>query len=185
MREGTGDGPPFGFGIRHAEKILVIFRKRVAQLTERALAMFVGRAARAAGVSGEVHVLLTNNREMRSLNGRFRGKHGPTDVLSFPAEPTVSNGFAGDVAISAEFAASNARLLGHSPAEEVKILALHGVLHLAGYDHEKDQGEMAQRERQLRRKLRLPVTLIERSRSLSRPHEKSATVMRSKPRSGR
>jgi len=162
---------------------VVIFRKRVAQLTERALSMFVGRAARAAGVLGEVHVLLTSNREMRSLNGRFRGRNGPTDVLSFPAEPSMSNGFAGDVAISAEIAASNARILGHSPAEEVKILALHGMLHLAGYDHERDEGEMAQRERQLRKKFKLPQTLIERSSSIeSLAFRKSAGLVRSRQR---
>lgn len=61
-------------------------------------------------------------------------------------------------------AAQNARLLGHSPAEEVKILALHGMLHLAGYDHERDHGEMARTEERLRKSLRLPAGLIDRSR---------------------
>ncbi|HMH00300.1 MAG TPA: rRNA maturation RNase YbeY, partial [Terriglobales bacterium] len=70
--------------------------------------------------------------------------------------------FAGDVAISAEMAAHNARLLGHSPAEEIKILALHGMLHLAGYDHERDHGEMARTEERLRKFLRLPAGLIDR-----------------------
>ncbi len=70
---------------------------------------------------------------------------------------------AGDVAISAEIAARNARKLGHSTAEEVKILTLHGILHLAGYDHEEDAGNMARREQQLRKRLGLPAGLIERN----------------------
>jgi probable rRNA maturation factor len=87
---------------------------------------------------------------MKALNRRFRGKDKPTDVLSFPAEPDAPKNFAGEIAISAEIAAQNARALGHSPAEEVKILVLHGILHLRGYDHECDNGEMARREQQLR-----------------------------------
>jgi probable rRNA maturation factor len=70
--------------------------------------------------------------------------------------------FAGDVAISAEIAASNARRLGHSPSEEIKILVVHGLLHLRGYDHERDHGEMARKEEKLRTELKLPVALIER-----------------------
>jgi probable rRNA maturation factor len=76
----------------------------------------------------------------------------------------ISKGrFAGDVAISADMAAQNARRFGHSPAEEVKVLALHGLLHLAGYDHESDSGTMARREARLREQLGLPVALIERN----------------------
>ena len=71
--------------------------------------------------------------------------------------------FAGDIAISASIASQNARWLGHTPAEEIKILALHGILHLRGYDHERDQGRMARREKQLRAKLHLPLGLIERA----------------------
>ena len=107
-------------------------------------------------------MLLTSSAELKSLNRRFRGKDKPTDVLSFPAEPGAQKQFAGEIAISAEMAAQNARLLGHSPAQEVKILVLHGVLHLRGYDHECDNGQMARRERQLRAKLHLPIGLIER-----------------------
>ena len=143
---------------------MVIVRKRVAGLSEIALARFVTRAGRAAHLHGAVNVLLTSNRELRALNSRFRGKDRPTDVLSFPPLFGLVNAFAGDVAISAEMAAQNARLLGHSPAEEVKILALHGMLHLAGYDHERDHGEMARTEERLRKLLRLPAGLIDRSR---------------------
>ena len=142
---------------------MVIFRKRVADLTDLALDRFVVRARRAAGLKGTVNVLLTSSTEMKSLNRRFRGKDKPTDVLSFPAELDAPKQFAGEIAISAEMAAQNARALGHSPADEVKILVLHGILHLRGYDHECDNGQMARREKQLRAKLHLPLGLIERA----------------------
>lgn len=144
---------------------LVIFRKLVPGLSERGLGRFVTRACRAARVHGVVNVAVTGNRELRVLNQRFRGKDQPTDVLSFPPLRGFSNGFAGDVAISAEIAAWSARRLGHSTAEEVKILALHGLLHLAGYDHERDRGQMARKEAGLRKQLGLPLGLIERSDS--------------------
>jgi probable rRNA maturation factor len=143
---------------------LVIFQKPVPDLTELVLDRFVARARRAVGLKGTVDVLLTTSAEMKSLNRRFRGKDKPTDVLSFPAETGVGK-IAGEIAISAEIAARNARSLGHSPAEEIRILALHGILHLRGYDHECDNGRMARRERQLRAKLRLPLGLIERTAS--------------------
>jgi probable rRNA maturation factor len=142
---------------------LVIVKKNVAGLSELALARFVTRASRAARLRGAVNVLLTSNSELRALNSRFRGKDRPTDVLSFPPVFGLGNAFAGDVAISAEMAAHNARRLGHSPAKEVEILVLHGLLHLAGYDHERDHGEMARTEERLRRALRLPAGLIDRS----------------------
>jgi probable rRNA maturation factor len=141
---------------------MVILQKRVAGLNEDSLDRFVTRAKRAARLRGSVTVLVTSSKEMRRLNRRFRGKDKPTDVLSFPPEVIAMRRFAGDVAISAEIAAQNARNLGHSPAEEVKILALHGVLHLAGYDHEGDHGKMARREGRLRKQLGLPMALIER-----------------------
>ena len=142
---------------------MVIFQKRVADLTDLALNRFLARARRAAGLRGAVNVLLTTSAEMRSLNRRFRGKDEPTDVLSFPAEPGARKQFAGEIAISAEIALQNARALGHSPGEEVKILVLHGVLHLRGYDHQCDNGQMARREKHLRAKLHLPLGLIERT----------------------
>ena len=153
---------------------MVILNKRVAGMSESALERFVTRARRAVGLRGSVTVLVTSSREMRSLNARFRGKDKPTDVLSFPAQ-FESPKFAGDIAISAEIASENARRLGHSPAEEVKILALHGVLHLAGFDHESDHGEMARVEERVREKLGLPAALISRA---SRP----ATNANSGPR---
>jgi probable rRNA maturation factor len=142
---------------------VVIWQKRVTDLSELALDRFVARARRAAGLKGRVNVLVTSSAEMKSLNRRFRGKDKATDVLSFPAEADSHEGLAGEIAVSAEIAAHNARALGHSPAEEVKVLVLHGILHLRGYDHECDNGQMARREKQMRAKLRLPSGLIERS----------------------
>ncbi len=142
---------------------MVIFNKPVAGLTVPTLTRFLARARRVAGLRGTVNVLLTTNAEMKSLNRSFRGKDKPTDVLSFPAASDSNKGFAGDIAISAEIATQNARALGHDPGVEVKILILHGILHLRGYDHERDHGQMAGREQQLRRELRLPVGLIERA----------------------
>lgn len=142
---------------------MVILQKRVAGLKETTLARFVLRARQLSRLKGTVDVLVTSNAEMRSLNRRFRGKDSPTDVLSFPAALAARQSFAGEIAISAEVARQNARELGHAAATEIKILALHGILHLRGYDHERDNGRMAKREAQLRARLRLPVGLIERA----------------------
>ena len=142
---------------------LVILRKPVAGLSDTALAKFVSRASRASKLKGSVNVLVTGSAELRSLNRRFRAQDQPTDVLSFPPGPCFVNGLAGDIAISADIAKKNARRLGHSAALEIKILALHGVLHLVGYDHERDRGAMASKETQLRRSLGLPDGLIERN----------------------
>ena len=159
---------------------MVIFQKKVVGLSEASLERFVLRARRAARLHGEVDVLITGNRVMRSLNLRFRGKNKATDVLSFPSEnvaPTGGRGLAGEIAISAEFAAQNALRFGHSAAAEVKVLVLHGILHLAGMDHERDNGAMARREATLRNLLRLPVSLTERA---GRPRSSSPAGGRSK-----
>lgn len=117
---------------------------------------------------------------MRRLNREFRGKHKSTDVLSFPA---ARNGkLAGDIAISRDIARQNAKILGHSLGEEVKILLLHGLLHLAGHDHETDDGEMAELEQRLRARLKLPRGLIERaSAGIHRGHaeKRRASVIES------
>jgi probable rRNA maturation factor len=139
-------------------------QESVAGLSEATLAKFVTRARRAARLQGSVSVLVTSSRELQGLNRRFRGKNKPTDVLSFPAMPGLAPRFAGDAAISAEIAARNARRLGHTAADEIRILVLHAVLHLAGYDHEQDNGEMERKEQRLRKALGLPVGLIERTR---------------------
>ena len=127
------------------------------------LRRFLVRAQREVRLDGEVNVRITSNEEMRRLNREFRRKNEPTDVLSFPSSLNGKSGPAGDIAISAEIAYANAGTLGHPFEEELKILMLHGLLHLAGYDHENDRGEMARCEQRLRAKLRLPTTLIERT----------------------
>lgn len=135
-------------------------------MSRSSLERFVLRARQAACLSDLVNVLVTNNSELRSLNRQFLGKDKPTDVLSFPASPAAhskSKRVASEVAISADIARQNATRLGHSVADEVKILVLHGILHLAGYDHESDNGEMARKEMRLRRQLNLEAALIERT----------------------
>ncbi len=125
-----------------------------------ALQRFAEDVRRAARIRGEINILITDDSEVRRLNRQFRHKDEATDVLSFPGlEPSL----AGDIAISASTAARNARRLGHGAGDEIKILLLHGILHLAGYDHETDNGKMADQEQRLRRKLGLPVSLTERS----------------------
>jgi probable rRNA maturation factor len=119
-----------------------------------------------------VNVLVAGSVELRSLNRRFRGVDKATDVLSFPSLPIGRrrpNSVAGEVVISADIARENAETLGHSLADEVRILALHGILHLAGFDHENDRGEMAKKERQLRLRLGLETGLIERTGTIAAP----------------
>ena len=144
-------------------KHLVIIDKAVTGISRESLGRFLLRARRAVGVSGKVNILVASSRRVRGLNRRFRGKDKPTDVLSFPPLLPVSRDFAGDIAISADVAVRNAIRYGHAPAEEVKILVLHGLLHLAGYDHETDRGRMARREEHLRTILGLPGGLIRRA----------------------
>ena len=134
-------------------------------LPRRELARFLREAAERVRLPGAVTVLLTTDARMQALNREFRRKNKPTDVLSFsPAEPLEgSDETGGDLAISLDIARAQAAELGHSIADEVKILMLHGLLHLVGYDHEQDQGRMARKEARLRRELGLPVGLIQRT----------------------
>jgi probable rRNA maturation factor len=129
----------------------------------RTLSRFLAAAQQAVGLKGQVTVLLTTDAAIRKLNRQFRGKNKATDVLSFPASGVGAEGVAGDLAISVTTALSQAAEQGHSLSTEIKVLVLHGLLHLAGYDHEVDDGKMARRERLLRAKLRLPQGLIERT----------------------
>ena len=142
--------------------------------SRRTLARFLREAQAAVKLRGDVSVLLTTNAAIRRLNRQFRGKNKATDVLSFPAAslsqvskarpgaPRIQE-IAGDLAISIPTAHRQAEDRGHSLAIEIKVLMLHGLLHLAGYDHEMDKGEMARREQKLRATLRLPHGLIERT----------------------
>ncbi|MGA9584200.1 MAG: rRNA maturation RNase YbeY [Terracidiphilus sp.] len=129
----------------------------------RTLARFLREAQSAVKLRGQVSVLLTTDTAIRRLNRQFRGKNKATDVLSFPTDVPGPEKIAGDLAISVNTARRQSEERGHSLATEIKVLALHGLLHLAGYDHESDSGQMARREQKLRALLRLPHGLIERS----------------------
>jgi probable rRNA maturation factor len=132
------------------------------------LTRFLTRAQRAVGLRGEVTILLADDKRLKELNRSFRGKNKATDVLSFPAyhdqqNPTATEDIAGDLAISIDTAARQAAEFNHTLEDELRILILHGLLHLAGYDHEADSGEMAAQETTLRTRLKLPHSLIERA----------------------
>ena len=122
----------------------IVLEKKMRGVNSRKLASFVTEASRVIRLRGTVGVLITGNSAIRRLNSRFRGKKRSTDVLSFP--PAANRDLAGDIAISIDIAGRNARLLGHSISDEIQILILHGLLHLAGYDHENDGGKMARKE---------------------------------------
>lgn len=139
---------------------VILIERPSDDINQRSLRQFAARARRAVKLHGEFSIWITSPQELQRLNRLFRGKNKATDVLSFPS---ALPGSAGDVAIAREIAAANARALGHSVTTELKILILHGLLHLAGYDHESDNGEMTVRESKLRRELRLPLGLIERT----------------------
>jgi probable rRNA maturation factor len=151
----------------------------------RSLARFLTLAQSAVKLRGEVTVLLTTDPAIRSLNRRFRGKNKATDVLSFPADSSAPGAerIAGDLAISVSTARRQAAAQGHKLSTELKVLILHGLLHLAGYDHEADTGQMLRRERLFRARLNLPQGLIERSASpLPRPARKPRTKAKARAR---
>jgi probable rRNA maturation factor len=160
---------------------MVIFEKAVSAASARGVTptqmqRFVRQAQTLAKVQGEVDILISGNQRLRELNRRFRRKNKPTDVLSFP-RPS-----GGDIAISAQIARDNAARFGHSVADELKILVLHGMLHLAGYDHESDNGRMARVESRLRARLKLPASLIHRTQSRAKAPAAIATKKTSVPR---
>jgi len=152
-----------------------------AVLSVPGLTRFLNRARLAVGLRGAVDVLLADDPTLRQLNKNFRSKDKPTDVLSFPAPTNFASKHAGDLAISLETAARQAATHGHPLPDEIKILILHGLLHLSGEDHETDNGEMAAREATLRRELRLPTTLIERT-TASPSKKPSSTTKKPSPR---
>ncbi len=180
---------------------MVVNRQHRFRIALKPLKAFLGRAQRALGLSGrELTVCLISDAAIARMNRTFRGKRGPTDVLSFPANGAQSGpasrragkqgsseaqrnagetstprrprarratrsqnprgilpsaSYLGDIAISAEMALRNARRLGRTLHGELRVLMLHGVLHLAGYDHETDGGEMDRLERRLQERLGL------------------------------
>jgi len=123
----------------------------------RALISRIARAIRESKVEGlrskvEVSILFCGDSKMRTLNRRYRKKDRPTDVLAFSAE---ADGVLGDIVISVPYAVRQARRRGEPASREIDRLLLHGLLHLLGYDHETDSGEMDRLEASLRRRLKL------------------------------
>ena len=131
---------------------MLLNRQRKVRFRRAEVEAFVSRLEREV-VRREIGVAVVSDAAIRRYNWRYRHLDKPTDVLSF--EPD-------DLLISAETARRQARRLGHSVEDEMKVLALHGVLHLMGHDHERDSGVMARIERRWRRRLQLPLSLTER-----------------------
>jgi probable rRNA maturation factor len=129
----------------------------------RGLSRWLARAA-PASARGAVAIAVVSDARMRRLNREHRGVDAPTDVLSFPSDdPAGPDRFLGDIAIAGGVAGRQARAEGHSRRVELRILALHGLLHLLGYDHEADGGAMRRVEERLRRKAGLPHGLTGRA----------------------
>ncbi len=141
----------------------VTFRRAPASLRRAPIERFARRLEKEVAGNRYFDTLITGDAELQRLNRDFRGKDYPTDVLSFPVAAEGGR-FLGDIAISLGRARAQAREFGHTVEREVQILMLHGVLHLAGFDHETDTGAMAGAERRWRAKLGLPNGVIERVR---------------------
>jgi len=143
-------------------EVEVVFRGAPRQLSRRLIREFAAQLSRQVARGASFTCLLASDKEIQALNRQFLGRDYPTDVLAFP-EPDEDL-YLGDIAISVDRAAEQARQFGHSLEEEIKILMLHGVLHLLGMDHETDRGQMARAETRWRKKLGLPASMIERAR---------------------
>jgi probable rRNA maturation factor len=141
----------------------MLFRGVPSQVRRKPLRRFAARLHQEVARGCGFECLVTDDRELRRLNTNFRRKPYPTDVLSFPA-PSAGRHL-GEIAISWQRAREQAAERGHSIEDEIKILMLHGLLHLLGYDHETDGGRMERFERTWRRRLELPAGLIERNRA--------------------
>jgi probable rRNA maturation factor len=148
---------------------MILNRQRSVRLSTRALESFLLRVRRELDLKqAEVTVCLVSDAEIAGMNQSFRKKRGTTDVLSFPAVKPLqpkrsrrvpvssdSDAYLGDIAIAPAVAKRNAKHYGRTLPAELKILILHGVLHLLGFDHEADRGEMDRTEKKLRRRLGL------------------------------
>ena len=147
---------------------LITFRRVPARagLDRNELERFAHSLYTSVAKGRSFHCLITGDADLRRWNREFLRKDYPTDVLSFPAQGPRHPGDLGDLgdlAISRHRAAQQAVEFGHTLSEEVKLLMLHGLLHLTGLDHERDRGEMARAERRWRTKLGLSAGLTERS----------------------
>jgi probable rRNA maturation factor len=138
---------------------MVLNRQRKVRVALAPLNAFLRKVQTAVRIPrSEIAVCFVSDAEIARLNQEYRRKKGPTDVLSFPADKTNEPSrkkFLGDIAIAPETARRYARRNGRALADELRVLILHGVLHLLGYDHETDHGEMERLERRLRLQLGL------------------------------
>ena len=142
---------------------VLVANERGRSVPANGLASWLRRVA-PARARGTVSIALVSDDRIRALNRTYRRKNHATDVLSFPTNAVDSRveRFLGDIVIARGVAKRQAREVGHSEATELRVLALHGLLHLLGYDHEQDDGRMARVERRLRRKGGLRQGLTER-----------------------
>jgi len=148
---------------------MILNRQRRIRLPLKRLENFLARAQRAVRLPADtLTVCFVTDAEIARWNRAYRGKNRPTDVLSFPVDEKNSafraaakpisrsrQSYLGDVAIAPAVAQRNAQRFGRTFEDEMRILILHGILHLMGYDHETDAGQMERREQHLRRKLGL------------------------------
>jgi probable rRNA maturation factor len=141
----------------------VTFRRTPPDFRRRTVERFARRLHNDVAKGRPFDCLITGDADLRRLNREFRGLDYPTDVLSFPAAAPASR--LGDLAISLGRARAQAREFGHAIEREVEILMLHGLLHLLGFDHETDRGQMARAEKRWRARLGLAAGLIERVQS--------------------
>ena len=149
---------------------MILNRQRTARLARRPLELFLRRVWNELGFEeADATICLVSDAEIARMNEAFRSKKGPTDVLSFPTKrlkrvtrpirrgrrTSLKKRYLGDIAISPATAQRNAKTYGRKLGDEIRILILHGVLHLLGYDHETDRGAMNRLERKLRLRLGL------------------------------
>ena len=162
----------------------ILFRVPARGVSRSKLLEFARQLQQAVAKGAPFCCLVTSDDELQALNKQFRGKDYPTDVLSFPAAGVEgrrsktkgrspfhnraqadSLPYSGDIAISWDRTKAQALEYGHSGEQEIRILMLHGLLHLAGFDHETDRGQMARAEREWRKRFKLPSGVIERVRA--------------------
>jgi len=142
-----------------ADGTILIFRRAGRGFARSRLEQLAEQLKHELAGGRPFHCLLTDDRELRRLNREFLGRDYPTDVLSFPGGEQLL----GEIAISVDRAREQAARYGHSLEEELAVLLLHGLLHLLGYDHERDRGRMRRAEVRWRRRFGLPGGLIERT----------------------
>ena len=151
MADNNSDDPPW-----------YLNRQRKVRFDESEFRSFLGQLSRGIARGREFAVVVGSDDALRRANRVYRGKRAATDVLSFP---DGDDGRLGDILISAGQAQLQAERFGHRIEDEFKVLVLHGVLHLLGYDHESDDGRMRRAETRWRRKFGLPAGVVERAES--------------------